>query len=276
MIKKIFVCITLLTNITTYSMLIKRLNTVHTIQQKKHLHNAFYADPIMQHLNSCPPAVAVEKIVTITLAPLQFTHEEKTGYVKNLLGRTDMSTEQYKTLYLLQQFLDRKKSHPFCDQDHTLIHTAIRKNNAPLLKTTLTYSSKNSVNLPDKQGNSALYYASSKALIPLIQILLEHRPNVNIQNDRGLTPLHGAVLSSLINTSPEKNNLLLKTIQCLKDFKANPTIKDNYDKRPLDYVYKSIENLDTYRSQTIHNKHNELTEVYYEMEKLLKHPEQNE
>jgi hypothetical protein len=278
--KKMFLCVTLLTHINTYTMLFTRMFTARTQQHKRMFTNNtknFYGNnSIVRYLNSCKPEIALERVVAIVFSPLQSTQEEKTTYINSMLCRTDLSHEQCKTLTLLKAFLNQQKSHPFHDQNQIVMHTAIQENNQLLLQASLEHNLKSSVDLPDKAGDSALYSAATQGRLHLVQILLYHCANPNIQNDKGHTPLHGAVTSPLINTTPENNDALVKIMHHIKNAGANLTIKDNQKKRPIDYIHTSLEKFENYRSRTLHNEHGELLALYHEMEKILRTPSKNE
>lgn len=279
MIKKISVYILLLTHINTYTMLISRIHAIRTQQHKRMItnntKNLYTNNSIVRYLNSCKPETALEKIMAIVFSPLQSTQEEKKTYINSMLCRTDLSDEQHKALALLQTFLSQQKSHPFCDQE-PLIHTAIKENNQPLLTASLTYGFKGSVDLPDKTGNSALYNAATRGRLHLVQTLLHHCANQNIQNMQGKTPLHGIATSPLINTTSANNNALVQTMHYITNAGALTTIKDNQNKQPIDYVHASLNTFESHRPRTLLNENGELMEVYHKMETILRTPRKNE
>jgi len=80
----------------------------------------------------------------------------------------------------------------------------------------------------DKNGWSALHYASFKGYSKMVQILLENGADVDMKNFKGQTALHLAA---------KKGNL--EVVKVLLSYGADPEAKDNYSKRPIDY---SLEN----------------------------------
>lgn len=54
----------------------------------------------------------------------------------------------------------------------------------------------------DESGSSALHYAIANRHVPMIQLLLSHNANVDLQNSRGISPL------SLSESTPELHRLL--------------------------------------------------------------------
>jgi FOG: Ankyrin repeat len=82
------------------------------------------------------------------------------------------------------------------------------------------------VNSQDKEtGNSLLHYVVLEDNFAVYSIIKVNALNVNLQNNDGRTPLHLAVINERIFYLGE-----------LKDYKADPTIKDNAGKRPIDYA----------------------------------------
>lgn len=273
--KKIVLCIAFLTHLNNYSMLTTLIRYTHKNQQKRTCFTNFKKNPIensiTRHLNSCTPQIALEKTLSIILSPLQCTHEEKTIYIKSMLCRNDMSDEQRKTLTLLQTYLSKQKSHPLCDQE-PLIHIAVKEDDPSLLIAALTYG----FDIPNKSGDSGLYLAASQGQTNLVNILVYRCANPNVQNKKGQTPLHGVVLSPLINTSAEKNNALIQTMHAIKNTGACIAIKDTFKKRPIDYVHESLKKIELNRSRTLRNEYGELIAIYHEMEKILYTPSKNE
>jgi ankyrin repeat protein len=104
---------------------------------------------------------------------------------------------------------------------------AVKKNN---VKQVVSFINNGlDVNVIDnKNGWSALHYASEKGYTKMVQILLENGANVDIRNYKGQTPLHIAA---------KKGNV--EIVKILLSYGADPEAKDNYDKRPIDY---SLEN----------------------------------
>lgn len=278
MMKKIFVCITLLTYINTYTMLAASKRVMRMQKQKRMYKNSkdshIYSN-ISNHLNSCNPESALDKLAAIIFSSLRCSQAEKITYINDVLSRNDISPEHHKAALLLQDFFNQQKSHPFDDQD-PLMYTALRENNDPLLKVVLKHGFKGSVDLPNKFGDSALYLAASQGQLPFVQTLIEHSPNINKQNNKGQTALHGIATSPLINTTTENNDALIKTMHYITNAGALTSVKDDQNKRPIDYIEGSLKELERRRSRTLLNEDTELMEVYHEMEKILRTQGNNE
>jgi serine/threonine-protein phosphatase 6 regulatory ankyrin repeat subunit B len=76
----------------------------------------------------------------------------------------------------------------------------------------------------DKNGWSALHYASAEGHDKVVKILLENGADVDIKNFKGQTPLHIAAQRGNVNI-----------VKILLSYGADPEAKDNYSKRPIDY-----------------------------------------
>lgn len=73
--------------------------------------------------------------------------------------------------------------------------------------------------------------------IPVADCLLAYNPNVNIQDEIGLTPLHYSMVTEYIR--PESNKLLRKKEllrKLLVERRANPLIKDNFGRTPVAFA----------------------------------------
>ena len=51
------------------------------------------------------------------------------------------------------------------------------------------------INAKDEDGNSLLHWAAEKDKSDIIEYLLKKKANVDIKNNKGVTPLHKAVLT---------------------------------------------------------------------------------
>lgn len=86
-----------------------------------------------------------------------------------------------------------------------------------------------SVNAQDEAtGNSLLHYAVIQDNYALYQVIHVNALNPNLQNKDGQTPLHLAVIN--------ENRFYFGELT--GDLKADATIKDNSNKRPIDYAGK--------------------------------------
>ena len=73
----------------------------------------------------------------------------------------------------------------------TALHTAIRGNNAAVVKVLL--ANKVDANIGDKHGNTVLHSSTSKRFFNISRLLIDSGCEVNARNSRGKTPLHLAV-----------------------------------------------------------------------------------
>jgi ankyrin repeat protein len=97
-------------------------------------------------------------------------------------------------------------------------------------------------NIQDKDGETPLHLAAWDGHLDVVELLLEHGANPNIQENKyGKTPLHYAVSRRLENKFGR--TLLHFTVsrrhvdvaRVLLDHGADPTISDNKGRTPLDY-----------------------------------------
>ena len=80
-------------------------------------------------------------------------------------------------------------------------------------------------NVQDDLGMTPLHRAASDGYLEVVELLLEHGANSNIQENKyGWTPLHYAAKKCHVNVA-----------RVLLDHGADPTIRDNEGKTPLDY-----------------------------------------
>ena len=69
-----------------------------------------------------------------------------------------------------------------------------------------------------------LHIAAQNGYLEIVELLLEHGANPNVQDNDGRTPLHYAV-----------ENCHVDVARVLLDHGADPTIRDNEGMTPLDY-----------------------------------------
>jgi ankyrin repeat protein len=73
-------------------------------------------------------------------------------------------------------------------------------------------------------GMRPLHIAARNGYLEIVELLLEHGANPNVQDNDGRTPLHYAV-----------ENCHVGVARVLLDHGADPTIRDNNGMTPLDY-----------------------------------------
>jgi ankyrin repeat protein/ABC-type lipoprotein export system ATPase subunit len=87
------------------------------------------------------------------------------------------------------------------------------------------------VNLPDKNGKTALHYAAETGLSHIVGLLCKNEAKVDLTDELGNGAFHYAVINGFSN--PEKSKSVIKT---LRAYKANPNIQDKYGRTPLHLV----------------------------------------
>ena len=78
------------------------------------------------------------------------------------------------------------------------------------------------VNVQDEKGNTPLHKYAMKGVENLVRLLLQHNADANIQNENGLTALHMAVIGGVVNI-----------IGLLLEHKADVNIQDRWGYTPL-------------------------------------------
>ena len=107
-----------------------------------------------------------------------------------------------------------------------LLHLATNNNFLPLKALTPTYTPEE-VNMKDKHGNTALYYASKFGNQQFTDFLLKFGANPNILCQKKTTPLHAAFASNSLET-------ILRLLTFVTPI-ANLNLIDAYNKTPLAY-----------------------------------------
>ena len=110
------------------------------------------------------------------------------------------------------------------NMSETPLYQAVDMGNMEAVQLLIDYSA--NTNISKSDGNTPLHIAVRKQRRDLIKILLENGADPNSQNKLyQQTPLHVAM----------KSKSDIETIKLLHKFKANPNIRDKYDKTPIDY-----------------------------------------
>ncbi|WP_410543250.1 DnaJ domain-containing protein [Wolbachia endosymbiont of Folsomia candida] len=149
------------------------------------------------------------------------------------------NNESFKK-YEKRDYLNKKDEH-----GKTALHYALGRSTDNTIKLLLNNGA--DPNVIDNNGKSALHYLFdsylSFELCNVLQFLLEKNANTNIQDENGQTPLHRLCQYRYKHTKgfqpfEQKYTNLAKM---LLRAGANPDIKDNYGKKPVDYVeYRSV------------------------------------
>ena len=93
----------------------------------------------------------------------------------------------------------------------------------------------------DAKKNSSLHWATYNSNELALSFLLARKPNVNLQDSEGITPLHLAVAQSqIIHTTSIIRQLLMK--------QANPLSRDKKGRTPLEYAREKIKDEDWQRT----------------------------
>ena len=115
----------------------------------------------------------------------------------------------------------------------SILHTAVKGGNKSLVEVLLDM--KIAVNVQDNIGDTPLHWAMKDPNIEIIQMFLSHKADVNIQNKKGQTPLHVLTKS---RTRAEGNlpyQIRIKACELLLANGANVNIKDTGGKSPLEW-----------------------------------------
>ena len=96
------------------------------------------------------------------------------------------------------------------------------------------------INHQNREGNTALHDTCSNEISSLLLSLLKHNPDVNIQNKKGLIPLH-------LLAQKKKYYFKEYEFEKLLEHGANPKLKDNSGKTALDYL-KGHETIQLYEN----------------------------
>ena len=95
----------------------------------------------------------------------------------------------------------------------------------------------------NKNGITALHYATKVGHKKVVCLLLENGANVNMAEENGKTPLHFAaeeyVKKDLLSLAPERYGSLREIVQVLINGKADPNMEDKTGWTPLHYGISS-------------------------------------
>lgn len=123
-----------------------------------------------------------------------------------------------------------------------------------------TFRTLYSDNFSQEELDRALGYAAANGRIRMIRDLLAKGANIDSQDDQKRTPINRAAAYSLP-----------RTLHFLLISGANDLIKDAYGKRPLDYVKKSINKVESGNDTNSYENKEILAELRH-MKKLLRDP----
>jgi len=184
----------------------------------------------------------------------------------------DLSDKDLNTLYFLTRIMtfDKKEYHSVNPKNDFLLHSITRQNNDTLLNIALMYGLNSIIDAPNKDNNSPLYVAATNAYTSLVNIFINTRATLNLQNEHGRTAFLGTTLSLLDSHSSPTINAFFNIIILLIEAGANPFIADNYKKTANDYIGNALKNLENKRQRTIYNEQGDLIHFYQSIRQLLK------
>jgi len=282
MMKKIILfCIIGITNNALHSMLITR-TTMRTIKPQQIHRNCNTNDqkssnisPIglkglfrIAELNDLSGNKLIESLYESISSP-EHSLTQKNSYINSQLVRNDLSSDNRGDLYVMQQIVNRSNYYYSFEAQSRILHFAVKNNKQALVQSTLTFGHKYLVNEPDEHRNTALYNATLRGHTIIAKTLITYGAFLNSKNEKGRTPLHGAVISPFINETTEYNEKILQVIRLLKKAGAKNTIIDDCGMLPIDYVREALEGLDAARKMTLLNEKGDLMVVYHEMENII-------
>ncbi|XP_051159484.1 ankyrin-3-like [Leptopilina boulardi] len=168
-----------------------------------------------------------EEIIDERFVKFSKAIEEKNNYLISLL--------------IKEEGILQKQFHSNCS---TFLHIAAKCGTAENIKQLCELGA--NVNLPNKNGETAIFNAIKNDDIQLVKILIEHGANINITSKQGVTPLHLALLHG-----PEKTlRLIVKKIVLdakngnnLQDKKEEETMEVSEDEEYFDLSSDLEENL---------------------------------
>jgi len=128
------------------------------------------------------------------------------------------------------------------DKDgYTPLHYAAWKGHLKVVELLLEHGA--NPNIQKHDGETPLHLAVWEGHLKVVELLLEHGANPNIQENKyGYTPLHDAVnrcLKNKFGRTPLHFTVsryhVVDVVRVLLDHGADPTIRDNKGRTPLDY-----------------------------------------
>ncbi|APR98867.2 ankyrin repeat domain-containing protein [Wolbachia endosymbiont of Folsomia candida] len=105
---------------------------------------------------------------------------------------------------------------------HTLLHVAAYVDNKEIVEFLIKKGL--NINLANKYGHSPLHIAADRNNKKVVEVLIKNGANVNAVSENGFTPLHFAA----------SHFFHRETINALIEGGADPLLKDNFGKTPID------------------------------------------
>jgi ankyrin repeat protein len=189
--------------------------------------------------------------------------QEKYNAVKShLCIDYDLSKEEKNVLQMLSKIF-------LPEQTKTLLYEITQQNDPELLSIALSHGLEKHINAKDENHNTALYIATTYAYSNSVEILIQHKADVNIQNENGRTPLIGALLSLYSCQNPKLISSFVNIITSLKAAGAHNRIADNNKQTADDYLTEILEEISSLRQRTIHNELGEFMHIYENIRLIL-------
>lgn len=134
-------------------------------------------------------------------------------------------------LQKVQVFLLEKGIDVVDNFKRTALMNAALYNQAEII--TWLLEQKANLNLQDKNGYTALHFSAQEAAIESTRLLLKHGADPNIGDQHQNTPAWVAIMNW-------KGGINKETLEELVTYKANLTLKNNYNRAAIDLIPSAI------------------------------------
>ena len=170
-------------------------------------------------LNKAYHARATAMVKTLLLAGAVIKTEDTQG--NNFFMRTIKDNEAVLSLFIISNLADKIIPTKLNTEKQSAIHIATQQNQFNLVKALLNHP-KTEIDQPNGKKENALHIAVSNNHLPIAQLLIENKINLNAKNGQDQTAIDIAyqqyneydfeILKTLIQSSAQINDLLLKSI----------------------------------------------------------------
>ncbi|XP_061198294.1 uncharacterized protein LOC133206356 [Saccostrea echinata] len=107
---------------------------------------------------------------------------------------------EQKCTDIMQQLVKYGLDVNFMDKNGaSLLHYAVLSGDKSFVECVLQARKPANINLKDKTGRSALYKATEKGFLDIVELLIAHKAEVNLTDNKKLTPLYQAVNRDFVN-----------------------------------------------------------------------------